>query len=105
MDGYTPVNEGDELDVKIEAVGDKGDGICRKQGFVLVVPGTKKGERVRIKVTKVLKSVGFAQVIGQIKGPEKAKVDEADIDAIEDMEKKPKDDLPPPGDPIYTEDF
>ena len=32
-----PVTEGDELDVRIEAVGGKGDGIARTQGFVLFV--------------------------------------------------------------------
>ena len=35
-----PVNVGDELDVKIEAVGEKGDGIAKKEGFVLL---SKKG--------------------------------------------------------------
>ena len=32
---FAPVNVGDELDVKIEAVGEKGDGIAKKEGFVL----------------------------------------------------------------------
>jgi len=62
---FAPVKEGDELDVKIEAVGEKGDGIAKKQGFVLFVPKTKSGDEVRIRVTKVLKSAGFAEVIGQ----------------------------------------
>jgi predicted RNA-binding protein with TRAM domain len=62
---FAPVKEGDELDVKIEAVGEKGDGIAKKQGFVLFVPKTKTGDEVRIRVTKVLKSAGFAEVIGQ----------------------------------------
>jgi predicted RNA-binding protein with TRAM domain len=61
---FAPVREGDELDVKIEAVGEKGDGIAKKQGFVLFVPKTKAGDEVRIKVTKVLKNAGFAEVIG-----------------------------------------
>ncbi|MBD3361322.1 TRAM domain-containing protein [Candidatus Woesearchaeota archaeon] len=65
-----PVSVGDELDVTIEAVGEKGDGIAKKDGFILFVPGVKQGEKVRIKVTKVLKKVGFAEVIGK---PEKAK--------------------------------
>ena len=60
-----PVKEGDELDVKIEAIGDKGDGIAKKDGFVLVIPGTKVNDNVRIKVTRVLKKVGFAEVVGQ----------------------------------------
>jgi predicted RNA-binding protein with TRAM domain len=60
-----PVSEGDELDVKIEALGDKGDGIAKKNGFVLVVPNTQVNDEVRIRVTKVLRKVGFAEVIGK----------------------------------------
>ena len=67
MNGYNrfaPVKEGDELDVKIEALGDKGDGIAKKDGFVLVIPGTKVNDEVRVRVTKVLRRVGFAEVVG-----------------------------------------
>ena len=60
-----PVNVGDELNVKIEAVGEKGDGIAKKDGFVLFVPNTKEGQEVKIKVTKVLRKVGFAEVVGE----------------------------------------
>ena len=60
-----PVNVGDELDVKIEAVGEKGDGIAKKDGFVLFIPGVKEGDEVRVKVTKVLRKVGFAEVVGE----------------------------------------
>lgn len=59
-----PVKEGEELDVRIEAVGGKGDGIAKKDGFVLFVPGTKAGDEVRIRVTKVLAKVGFAEKVG-----------------------------------------
>ena len=59
-----PVREGEEVDVTIEAVGEKGDGIAKVKGFVIFVAGTKAGERVRIKVTRVLQKVGFGQVLG-----------------------------------------
>ena len=62
--GYSPVKVGDELDVKVEAVGEKGDGLAKKDGFVLFIPGTKAGQEVRVKVTRVLKKVGFAEVVG-----------------------------------------
>jgi len=62
---FAPVKVGDELDVKIEAVGEKGDGIAKKDGFVLFVPSTKQGDEVRIKVTRVLQKVGFAEVVGE----------------------------------------
>ena len=60
-----PVNVGDEIDVKIEAVGEKGDGIAKKDGFVLFVPNTQEGQTVKIRVTKVLRKVGFAEVVGE----------------------------------------
>ena len=65
---FAPVKVGDELDVKIEAVGEKGDGIAKKDGFVLFVPGTKQGDEVRIRVTRVLQKVGFAEVAGEKSG-------------------------------------
>ena len=55
------------MDVKIEAVGEKGDGIAKKDGFVLFVAGTKQGDEVRIRVTRVLQKVGFAEVSGEKK--------------------------------------
>ena len=62
---FAPVKVGDELDVKIEAVGEKGDGIAKKDGFVLFIPSTKQGDEVRIRVTRVLQKVGFAEVVGE----------------------------------------
>lgn len=67
-DSVAPVKVGEELDVRIEAVGEKGDGIARKRGFVLFVPNTKEGDEVRIRVTKVLRKVGFAESIGAAQG-------------------------------------
>ena len=66
----SPVKVGDELTVKIEAVGEKGDGLAKKDGFVLFVPGTKQGEEVKVRVTRVLKKVGFAEVVGRESGEE-----------------------------------
>lgn len=61
---FAPVKVGEELEVTIEAVGEKGDGIAKKDGFVLFVPGVKQGDVVKIRVTKVLRKVGFAEVVG-----------------------------------------
>ena len=65
----SPVSVGEEIDVKIEAVGEKGDGIARRKGFVLFVPNTNEGDEVRIRITKVLRKVGFAEVIGAAQAP------------------------------------
>ncbi len=94
-----PVNVGDELDVKIEAVGEKGDGIAKKDGFVLFVPNTNAGDEVKIRVTKVLRTAGFAEVIGTGKAgkEEKEEPEEAaeQAEETEEPEETPED----------TEDF
>jgi predicted RNA-binding protein with TRAM domain len=59
-----PVKEGDEVDVTIDQVGAKGDGIARVKGFVVFVPEVSEGDRKRIQITKVLEKVGFGKVIG-----------------------------------------
>jgi predicted RNA-binding protein with TRAM domain len=74
---FAPVKVGDELDVKIEAVGEKGDGIAKREGFVLFVPNAKQGDEVRIKVTRVLRNVGFAEVVGQAEGQVEEETQEA----------------------------
>jgi len=60
----SPVKVGDEFDTVVEAVGEKGDGVCKKDGFVVFVPGVKQGDQVRVRVTKVLRKVGFGEVVG-----------------------------------------
>lgn len=64
-----PVNVGEELELTVEAVGAKGDGIAKVKGFVLFIAGTKQGEHVKVRVTKVLKNVGFAEVLSRSAAP------------------------------------
>ena len=61
---FAPVQVGEEFETTIEAVGEKGDGLAKKNGFVIFVPGVKQGQKVRVKVTKVLRKVGFGEVVG-----------------------------------------
>lgn len=62
-----PVEEGETRQVDIEGIGDQGDGITRvERGFVVIVPDTEKGERVRITITDVRDSVAFAEVVERI---------------------------------------
>jgi predicted RNA-binding protein with TRAM domain len=84
---FAPVKVGDEIDVKIEAIGEKGDGIAKKDGFVLVIPGTNKDDEVKVKITKVLRRVGFAEVVGKsdgLKAPEKKIRDTEDEEEVEE---------------------
>ncbi len=63
-----PVKVGDEFDATIEGVGEKGDGFTRKDGFVIFVPNVAKGDNVKVRVSKVLRKVGFGEVVGQSSG-------------------------------------
>lgn len=69
MNNDAPVKVGEVHEVEIKSVGGKGDGIARVKGFVLFVQGVKKGDYVKIKVTKVLEKVGFADVVGKLDKP------------------------------------
>jgi predicted RNA-binding protein with TRAM domain len=64
-DQIKPVSVGDEIDVSIEAVGRKGDGIAKVNNFVLFIPGAKENTTVKVKVNKVLAKVGFADIVGE----------------------------------------
>ena len=59
----SPVNEGDEYDVKIEDTGRDGDGICRIDGFVIFVSGAKVCDEVKIRINTTRRNFGFADVV------------------------------------------
>ncbi len=58
-----PVDIGDELDVTIESVGAKGDGIAKKDGFVIFIAGVQKGENVRIKIAELKTSFAIGEKV------------------------------------------
>lgn len=59
-----PVEEGKTYSIKIEGLGKEGDGIGRVNGFVVIVPGTKEGQTVKVRITKVARKVAFGEVAG-----------------------------------------
>lgn len=62
-----PVEEGETREAEIEDIGEQGDGITRvERGFVVIVPDTKKGERVKIEITDVRQNVAFAEVVERL---------------------------------------
>ncbi len=58
-----PVKVGDVREVRIESIGSGGDGIARIDGYVVFVPGVKVDEIVTVRITKVLRKYGFAEVV------------------------------------------
>ncbi len=59
-----PVKVGEEYDVEITEVGSRGDGIARIQNFVVFVAGTKKGDKVKIKITDIRGRSAIGEVVG-----------------------------------------
>lgn len=58
-----PVEEGKVYDAKIEDIGREGDGLARIQNFVVFVPGTKVGDEIKVKITKVHRRMAFGEVV------------------------------------------
>lgn len=91
--GPIPVKEGDEHEVTIEGIGEKGDGIAKVQGYVIIVPNVQKGERVKIKIKAVRGKVSFADVIEKLgSAPEEASEEESSEEESDDLEEEPQED-------------
>ncbi len=88
MDKEVPVSEGQELKVSIDSVGEKGDGIAKIKGFILFVPGAKKGDKLRVKITKVLPKIGFAEKIKEQPKFDDTIVDSEDFGSDIDFERE-----------------
>ncbi len=58
-----PVKENQELDVVIDDIGSRGDGISKIQGFLIFVPRSKIGERVRVRILSVDEKFATAKKI------------------------------------------
>lgn len=59
-----PVEPGEMRYVEIEDIGKQGDGIARvERGYVIIVPETEVGERVKIEVTEVKSNFAVAEAI------------------------------------------
>lgn len=61
-----PVNKDDELIVKIETMGVKGDGITKIKGYTLFVPLSEIGKTYKVRVIKTLEKYGFTEIIEEI---------------------------------------
>jgi len=59
-----PAEEEEIRYVEIEDLGKQGDGIARvERGYVIIVPGTDIGERVKIEITEVKSNFAVGEVI------------------------------------------
>ena len=59
---------GDELDVEINELGRKGDGVVTKGDYKVIIPGVKLYKKFRVKIVKIKGNSAFAEVIEELKG-------------------------------------
>ncbi len=67
-----PVKVGDVVSVTIEAVGSKGDGIAKKDGFVIFIKDAKQGQTVSVKITDVRARSAIGEITGEAPAAEAA---------------------------------
>ena len=60
-----PVKVGDVVSVTIEATASKGDGIAKKDGFVIFVKDAKQGQTVNVKITDVRARFAIGEITSE----------------------------------------
>ncbi len=60
------VQEGNVYELKIEAVGRKGDGIAKLDRYTIFIPNVNKGDIVKAKVNKVSGTLAFADLVERV---------------------------------------
>lgn len=65
-----PVKAGNVYKLTCEAIGEKGDGIFRKDGFVVMAPESIVGKEYLIKVKNVLSKVAFGEIVSSMEEEE-----------------------------------
>ncbi len=58
-----PVSEGEEVEMKCISIGKKGDGVFKKDNFVIIVPDTEVDETYNVRITKVLPTIAFGEKV------------------------------------------
>lgn len=58
-----PVKLGDEVEVTINEVSKRGDGVTRIQGYVVFVPNAKQGDKVKIRITQLRPNYAVGEII------------------------------------------
>jgi 23S rRNA (uridine2552-2'-O)-methyltransferase len=60
-----PVKIGEEYDVEITDVGAKGDGIAKIKDFIIFVAGTKRGEKLHIRIKEVAQRFAVGERVSE----------------------------------------
>ncbi|HON81562.1 MAG TPA: translation initiation factor IF-2 subunit beta [Methanoregulaceae archaeon] len=57
------LQEGQELDVEIQSVSKRGDGVVRMGRYIMYVPRSKPGQKVKIRITRISGSIVFTEQV------------------------------------------
>lgn len=91
----SPVEEGKEYECKIEDLGREGDGLARINNFVVFVPNTVVGQRVKIRIVRVMRRVAFGEVIEELSSEEAAPAETPAEAPAEETTEAPAEEAPP----------
>ena len=61
-----PVSIGQLVDLKIISTGEKGDGMGKISGYCIFVPNAEIDKTYRVKITRTLPKVGFAEILEEL---------------------------------------
>ncbi|MDD5503014.1 MAG: translation initiation factor IF-2 subunit beta [Candidatus Thermoplasmatota archaeon] len=56
------VSVGNVIEISIDAIGQKGDGIGRIEGFTVFVPGAQKGTKLNVKIKTISGKLAFGEI-------------------------------------------
>jgi translation initiation factor 2 subunit 2 len=59
----TELAEGQEIDVEVQSVSKRGDGVVRMGRYIMYVPRGKPGQKVKIRITRISGSIVFTEQV------------------------------------------
>lgn len=88
-----PVHINDEVEVEIIGKGKKEDGVAKIEDYIIFIPGVNVGDKLKVKITKVLPKFAFAEQVGKVTKAEKpaeAKQEEPEPTETEPAQAEPE---------------
>ncbi len=58
------LEEGEIYELLIQDIGKEGDGVAKKAGYTIYVPGTTKGDKVKVRINNKTGNLAFGSVVG-----------------------------------------
>ncbi len=61
--GSEDVEEGEIYELMIQDIGKEGDGVAKRAGYTIYVPGTTKGDKVKVLIKNISGNLAFGSVV------------------------------------------